>query len=154
MLTSGKTLTLKDVVFVPEVRKNLMSGGELNKYGFKMVFEADKFVLSKGGIYVGHKYYCNGMFQLSINNKVVDSIYLLDVSSLWHNRLCHVNYRRLYDMSKVGMIPPFDYNIEKCKTCMLNKIILQEILFLPCKDKQNCLNWCIVIYVIFIVHLL
>ena len=122
LLTSGKTLTLRDVVFVPEVRKNLVSGGLLNKFGFRMVFESDKFVLSKGGIYVGQGYYCNGMFKLNIDNKIVDSVYMLDVSSLWHNRLCHVNNRRLYDMSKMGLIPPFDLNLEKCKTCMLNKI--------------------------------
>ncbi|XP_056688059.1 uncharacterized protein [Spinacia oleracea] len=35
LLTSGKTLTLRDVVFVPEVRKNLMSGGVLSKGGNK-----------------------------------------------------------------------------------------------------------------------
>ena len=122
LLTSGKTITLRDVVFVPEGRKNLVSGGLLNKFGFRMVFEADKFVLSKGGVFVGQGYFCNGMFKLNITNIVVDSIYLLDVSSLWHNRLCRVNYRRLYDMSKLGLIPPFDFNIEKCKTCMLNKI--------------------------------
>ena len=99
-----------------------MSGGILNKFGLKVVFESNKFVISKGGVYVGQGYYCNGMFKFHINNKVDDSIYMLDVSSLWHNRLCHVNYRRLYDMSKTGLIPHFDLNIEKCKTCMLNKI--------------------------------
>lgn len=122
LLTSGNKLTLTDVVYVPEVRKNLISGGLLNKYGFKMVFEADKFVLSKGGVYVGQGYYCNGMFKLSVDNKITNSVYVINISSLWHNRLCHVNYRRLYDMSKLGLIPSFDINIDKCKTCMLNKI--------------------------------
>ena len=51
--TSGKVLTLNDVYYVPEVRKNLVSGSLLNKFGFKLVFEADKFILSKGGIFVG-----------------------------------------------------------------------------------------------------
>ncbi|KAG8500112.1 hypothetical protein CXB51_004144 [Gossypium anomalum] len=51
--TFGKVLTLNDVYYVPEVRKNLVSESLLNKFGFKLVFEADKFILSKGGIFVG-----------------------------------------------------------------------------------------------------
>ena len=51
--TSGSILTLTNVFYVPEVRKNLVSSGLLNKFGFKLVFEADKFVLSKGGLFVG-----------------------------------------------------------------------------------------------------
>ncbi|KAK0601893.1 hypothetical protein LWI29_028495 [Acer saccharum] len=46
--TSGKILTLTDVCHVPEVRKNLVSGSLLNKHGFKLVFESDNFVLTKG----------------------------------------------------------------------------------------------------------
>ena len=47
-MTSGKELTLTNVLHVPEIRKNLISGSLLSKNGFKMVFESDKFVLSKG----------------------------------------------------------------------------------------------------------
>ena len=46
--TSGGILTLTNVFYVPKVRKNLVSGDLLNKFGFKLVLEADKFVLSKG----------------------------------------------------------------------------------------------------------
>ncbi|KAK9089610.1 hypothetical protein Scep_028692 [Stephania cephalantha] len=51
--TSGKIVTLLNVLYVPEIRKNLVSGPLLNKKGFKLVFESDKFVLTKGGMYVG-----------------------------------------------------------------------------------------------------
>jgi len=44
------------------------------------------------------------------------------VSSLWHNRLGHMNYKRLKEMSRLELIPNKDENIEKCKTCMLTKI--------------------------------
>ena len=43
--TSGKELTLNDVLHVPDIRKNLISGLILSKKGFRMVFESDKFVL-------------------------------------------------------------------------------------------------------------
>ncbi|GKA93202.1 hypothetical protein Tco_0815188 [Tanacetum coccineum] len=37
-------------------------------------------------------------------------------------RLGHVYFKRMQDMSKDGLIPAFDMDIKKCKTCMLNKI--------------------------------
>ena len=52
-MTSGKQLTLNNVLYVPEIRKNLVSGSLLNKHGFRMVFESDKVILSKSGMYVG-----------------------------------------------------------------------------------------------------
>ena len=46
-MTSGKELTLKNVLHVPNIRKNLISGSLLSKNGFKLVFVSDKFVLTK-----------------------------------------------------------------------------------------------------------
>ena len=51
-MTSGKWLTLTNVLYVPEIRKNLVSGSLLNSHGFRLVFESDKFFLSKSGMYV------------------------------------------------------------------------------------------------------
>ena len=52
-MTSGKELTLNDVLHVPDIRKNYVSGSLLSKNGFKLVFKSDKFILTKSGIYVG-----------------------------------------------------------------------------------------------------
>ncbi|GKB66683.1 zinc finger, CCHC-type containing protein [Tanacetum coccineum] len=43
-------------------------------------------------------------------------------SILWHAKLSHVHFKRMQDMSKDGLIPTFDMDTKKCKTCMLNKI--------------------------------
>ena len=37
-ITSGKELTLTNVLYVPEIRKNLVSGSLLNGHGFRLVF--------------------------------------------------------------------------------------------------------------------
>ncbi|XP_073222528.1 uncharacterized protein [Cicer arietinum] len=50
--TSGKILTLKDVFYVPNVRKNLIFVPLLNKFGLKCVFERDKFILSEGALFL------------------------------------------------------------------------------------------------------
>ena len=44
---------------------------------------------------------------------------------LWHARLGHVNFKRMYQMSKDNLIPTINVNTEKCKTCMLKKITKQ-----------------------------
>ena len=50
--TSGKELTLNDILHVPDIHKNLISKSILSKKGFRMVFVSDKFVLTKGGMYM------------------------------------------------------------------------------------------------------
>ncbi|XP_056697630.1 uncharacterized protein [Spinacia oleracea] len=42
--TSGKTLALHNVMYVPSLRRNLIFGALLNKVGVKLVFEANKLV--------------------------------------------------------------------------------------------------------------
>ena len=45
--TSGRVLILKDVLYIPSVRKNLMSSFLLNKAGFKQTMESDNYVITK-----------------------------------------------------------------------------------------------------------
>ena len=45
--TFGHVLTLKDVLYTPSMRKNLMSSFLLNKAGFKQTMEFDNFVITK-----------------------------------------------------------------------------------------------------------
>ncbi|GJW27908.1 zinc finger, CCHC-type containing protein [Tanacetum coccineum] len=92
---SGKTITLFNVLYVPKLRKNLVSGLVLNKCGYKQVYESDMYILSKSGVFLGFGYYNNGMFMLNLN-KVPDdsdSVYMSSStvvnSSLWHACLGH-----------------------------------------------------------------
>ncbi|KAD7117163.1 hypothetical protein E3N88_04431 [Mikania micrantha] len=47
VFTSGKCLCLDNVLYVPGIRKNLLSGIMLNNCGYKQVLESDKFILSR-----------------------------------------------------------------------------------------------------------
>ncbi|GJS08521.1 retrovirus-related pol polyprotein from transposon TNT 1-94 [Tanacetum coccineum] len=115
-LTSRKDLVLSNVVHVPNITKNMISRPILSNKGFKLVIESDKFVITKGGVYVGKGYLNEGLFKLSvvtddnaINNNnastITASVYMIDPSFLWHSRLVHVNYRSLQRMINVGMLP-------------------------------------------------
>ena len=60
--TSERILTLKDVLYTPSMRKNLMSSFLLNKADFKHIIESDQYVIVMKGIFVGKGYACDGMF--------------------------------------------------------------------------------------------
>ena len=118
-MTSVKELTLNDVLYVPEIRKNLMSGSLLNKHGFRMVFESDMVVLSKNGMYVGNSYINDGLFKFNvmtvkpkISNEVSSSVYLLESSNLWHSRLGHVNFNSLRKLINMKHIPNFQIDLK------------------------------------------
>nr|XP_048328416.1 uncharacterized protein LOC125422019 [Ziziphus jujuba var. spinosa] len=49
-MTSGKKLTLNNVLYVLDIRKNLVFGSILSKHDFYLVFESDKVIFSKYGI--------------------------------------------------------------------------------------------------------
>ncbi|BBN69916.1 transposable element gene [Prunus dulcis] len=115
-MTSGMELTLNQVLHVPDIRKNLVSGALLSKNRFRLVFVADKFVLTKNGMYVGKGYLNNGLFKmnlktiaLSMNNKnTVSSTYILESPNVWHGRLGHVNYDTIRRLVNMDLLPKFN----------------------------------------------
>ena len=77
--SSGRIVQLKNVQHVPAIKKNLVSGSLLCRERFKSVFESNKLVVTKYGLFVGKGYECGGMFRLSLAdlcNKVVNNIHL------------------------------------------------------------------------------
>ncbi|XP_027067531.1 uncharacterized protein [Coffea arabica] len=85
-LTSGKTLTLNDVLHVPNIRANLVFVALLGKVGVKVLFKSGKIIITKNNVFVG-KGYCNqGLFVLNISNVINEnassSAYIVDSISL------------------------------------------------------------------------
>lgn len=68
--TSGKTVTLRKVLHVVDIRKNLVFGSLLRKHGFKLMFESNKFVLTKNRIFVGKGFSTSWMFKLNVANEI------------------------------------------------------------------------------------
>ena len=129
-MTSGKELTLTNVLYVPKIRKNLVFGSLLNSHGFWLVFEVDKFVPSKSGMYIGNGHMSDGMWKLNVMtiiksnmNKVGTSTYILESSNLWHGRLGYVNYDTLRRLINLNHIPTFQIDAKhKCETCVDAKL--------------------------------
>ena len=94
------------------------------------MFESNKFVPSKSGMYVGKGYISNGMWKLNVMTiiksnmkKVSTSTYMLESSNLWRDRLGHVNNNTLYRLININHIPTFQiYANHKCETCVDAKL--------------------------------
>ena len=126
-IASRKKLTLNNVLYVPKIQKYMVSGSLLNKHGFLMVFESNKVILSKSGMYVGKGYVSDELFKLNVmtiinkNNK--SSVYMLESSNLWHGRLGHVNYDTLCRLINLDHIPSFQIDSKhKCEICVEAKL--------------------------------
>jgi len=74
--TFEKELTLNDVLHIPDILKNLISGSILSKKGFRIIFESNNFVLTKGGVYVGKGYLVDGLFKVNVDVVDKKSVYL------------------------------------------------------------------------------
>ena len=74
---------------------------------------------------------CDGMFKLKIDiNKSVKSTYIVDSFSLWHNRLRHVNHKRMLDMISLNLIPKHQNDmVDKSRICSLTKITRKPFPF-------------------------
>ena len=91
-----------------------------------MVFESDKFILSKSRMYVGKRYMSSGLWKLNVMtvikldmNKTSNSTYILESSNLWYGRLGHVNYDTLCRLINLNHIPTFQIDAKhKCETCV------------------------------------
>ena len=88
-MTFRKKLTLINLLYVPEILNNLVSGSLLNNHRFRLVLESNKFVLSKSGMYIGKWYMINGVWKLNVMtiiksnmNKVSTSTYVFESSNL------------------------------------------------------------------------
>ena len=129
-MTSEKELTLTNVLYVPEICKNMVSSSLLNSHGFQLVFESDKFVLSMSGMCVEKGYMSDGMWKLNVMtiiksymNKANTSTYILVSSNLWHGRLGHVKYDTLRRLINLNHIPTFQIDAKhKCDTCVEAKL--------------------------------
>ncbi|KAH9781528.1 hypothetical protein KPL71_008509 [Citrus sinensis] len=142
-LTSGKTLSLSNVLHVPEIRYNLISIFVLGKAGVKVSFEGDKIVMTKNGVFVG-KGYCSGeLFKLNvlnviINENVSSSAYIycyaniVDSINLWHGGLVHVNFSYIKKMKELGLLFKLNLSNDKCDVCVESKSTKKT-----CKPVQN-----------------
>jgi len=120
-----REIIVEDVLYVPGLKTNLMSLGQLREKGFTMtmenkylsIFDQNKKVvvqasLSQNRIFrIGMKTLKHQCFTVSDNK----------VEWLWHQRLCHLNFRDMHKLGKDHLViglPSIKIPEEVCRECV------------------------------------
>ncbi|KAL8104982.1 hypothetical protein AgCh_028950 [Apium graveolens] len=119
----GTSWTLKDVRYIPGLKKMLLSVGQLDKEGYRVTFGDGQWKLIKGNLVIarGEK---NGTLYIVEQssyeaNAVADEI---ESSTLWHKRLGHMSEKGMKLLTSKGKIPELkNVEVGLCEPCVLGK---------------------------------
>jgi hypothetical protein len=96
---SGNSLKMKDVLYVPGLKKNLLSILALEKKGFRVAFiDGEVLMWAKGetlneSIIIGNEE--NGLYKLKGHSEATMTHAIENSCELWHIILAHINYNAL-----------------------------------------------------------
>jgi hypothetical protein len=141
-ISNGFTLYLYDVLYVPSMRRNLISVSCLYDDGFDCLFGKKQCLITFNDKVVGRALRHDKLYLLSIRDyiNIVSSENNVNVSSsknkrkriddvsskLWHRRLCHILRGRIERLVKELILPPLEFSdFEKCIDCIKGKYVKQ-----------------------------
>ena len=104
----GMVWKLKEVRYVSQVKKNLISVGTLEALGHKVSIRDGVLKMTRGSMVVLKGIWCNNLYYLigsTVTGWVVTSISLGDVcTQVWHMRLEHTWEKSLQALTKKGLL--------------------------------------------------
>ncbi|CAH9079423.1 unnamed protein product [Cuscuta epithymum] len=121
--TLGTTWRLKDVRYIPDLKKMLISVGQLDEEGHNVSFGNKQWKVKKGKLVIarGQKHGTLYMVEVSTDgaNAAVEDT---GVSTLWHQRLGHISENGMKMLSSKGKIPDLkNSKLSFCGPCVLGK---------------------------------
>ncbi|KAH9717011.1 hypothetical protein KPL71_021670 [Citrus sinensis] len=101
----GMTRDLKQVRFVPDLRRNLISLGMIDQLGCSIKAENGQIEIIENGVVIMKGIRRNGLYVLvgSLPQLGVTTIVTSDKTKLWHIRLGHISERGLKELDKQGL---------------------------------------------------
>lgn len=105
-----KLCTLVDVLYVPELKKNLFSVRSIVDKDFTVKFDNVKCTILKNDVIVATGIKVNNMFVLDSDNMhVLNSSTVIGNSDLWHQRYGHLNMDYLKSVHDKKLVYGFDF---------------------------------------------
>ncbi|KAH9703677.1 hypothetical protein KPL70_011177 [Citrus sinensis] len=125
-LHDGTIRELKQVRYVPELKRNLISLGMLDQMGCSVRIESGELMIVKDSQIVMKGSRKNGVFILDgdvVNGKARMSVAdTIDKIKIWHLRLGHIGERGLKELEKQGVLVNEKLgNLDFCEDCVLGK---------------------------------
>ncbi|GAU43786.1 hypothetical protein TSUD_378110 [Trifolium subterraneum] len=127
--SNGKKVVIEKVLYVPGMKCNLMSVGQLLEKGFKAVFEGETLKLfdSKQRLISKTAQSQNRTFKTQVKTIEVECLATSTEdkdSDLWHRRYGHLNFKSLSMLNSKNMVlglPSVIAPVDTCTTCLLGK---------------------------------
>ena len=117
---NGETKKLSEVLYVPQIKRNLISVAAITDRALKVNFDSKGAeIKDKYGKMVGKATRHDNLYELSAHVVVGDSI-----SKLWHERLGHIGFAMIREMQMKGMVahlPKFGIMHETCEAFVMGK---------------------------------
>jgi hypothetical protein len=126
---NGDQWLLPDVYYIPSLRSNLISLGQLTETGHRVVMDDDWLeVVEKSGqkLILRVDQATNRLYSVVLKNSqpVCLLTKMSDDAWLWHSRLGHAGFhtlKQLSEKSMVGGVPAIDHPEEVCEACLAGK---------------------------------
>ncbi|KAM1649269.1 hypothetical protein ACFX14_010564 [Malus domestica] len=128
-LDFGFILELENVVYVPTMRRKLVSVSKLVLLGFYFTLNNMGFNVFYNSSHIGSGSLCDGMFKFKLNS--LENVFNVEKevsnpkhsSNLWHKRLGHISRSRMELLVKNQILPPLNFNdFEFCIDCVKGKL--------------------------------
>lgn len=127
--SSFKTAEIKNVLYVKELRHNLLSVQRLVKEGLKVVFDENTATIEKQSIALAYGRRVNNMFVIEFEVMSNAHANMCSDIDIWHERLGHLGYSNLLKLSKNNMVNNLNFGkkieinqSEKCGVCIESKM--------------------------------
>ena len=136
----SRVLILKDCLYVPNVRRNLIFATYLGKHGYCVILK-DNVVIKKGKVFIYSGNIVDGLCIITLdkhelynskfdNNAHVKSLKRkfpsISDAYLWHLHLGHINSNRIQRLIKDGLLEPLEFDeFPVCESCLEGKMTKQ-----------------------------
>ena len=144
--TSRNYISLKNVLYVPEIQGNLISVRKIVENGLNLCFKDNNCEIKNKDVVVADARKENGLYKLHLDNKVMKVTGVTSKADLetWHRRLGHRNVndaKKLYEGSLVeGMkISNFKFN-DVCEACLMAKSKRKPFPKQSLRTTENCID--------------
>lgn len=121
----GVQMTINEVLFVLELRDNLMSVKKLAKAGISVLFCGKQATLQKNNTVIATAYLKGSLYELDVKLQASSAnVCQAEVSELWHRRLGHLNQQAISKLVQHNMVDGIRTKPQKigfCEPCVQGK---------------------------------
>ena len=136
LLPNGSVWLLEKVRHIPDLRRNLISVGQLDDERHAILFVSDTWKVTKGARVLAHGKKTSTLYMTSSPGDTFAVAKPSIDTSLWHRRLGHMSekgMKMLLSKGKLQELKSIDFDM--CESCILGK--QKKVSFLTLCDPRN-----------------